>query len=59
MILAKSFQQEKFKREIDSCTDIEKLKEITKLLLQSYYTQKEMLEAEMRKSLGVDLSSTS
>ena len=40
---SKLFEYEKLAREIDSCDDIEKLKDITKSYIKLYFAQQETL----------------
>lgn len=54
MKLTSSFHREMFKREVDSCTDMEKLKSVTRELIDSYFNAREMAEKMLLESLRIE-----
>lgn len=49
--LSTSFEFEKLKREIETCTDLDALKKTTISLLSLYYVQKELLMNKIEEGL--------
>ena len=54
MKLSSSFQHEKFKRDIDNCEDVKKLKELTKELLNAYYSTKTIAETLLLEKINIE-----